>query len=137
MGLFGALPFFHGVPHVPHREGPARCGFDGHNVDAPVWWKVFVLLTVGLSHFLELLTLPGVDGLLRRAQRSAPAGADLHENQAVAVSEDEVYFAVGAAVVGLDECVALSLQILPGQRFALLAQEAALVRQGRSGRERR
>ena len=112
--LFGALPFFHGVPHVPHREGPARCGFHGHNVDAPVWWKVFVLLTVGLSHFLELLTLPGGDGLLWRTQRSAPAGANFHENQAVAVSKDKVYFAVGAAVVGLDERVALSLQILPG-----------------------
>ena len=112
--LFDALPFFHGVPHVPHREGPARCGFDGHNVDAPVWWKVFVLLTVGLSHFLELLTLPGGDGLLWRAQRSAPTRADLYENQAVAISEDEVYFTVGTAVVGLDERVALSLQILPG-----------------------
>lgn len=92
-----------------------------------------MLLKVGFCHLLEFLAFSRCDRFLGYPQRFASARLHFDEYQRVAILEDEVDFAVGAAVVGLAKRVTLAFKVPAGHGFALLTEVTATVRQGSPG----
>src|SRR5581483_5897145 len=78
----------------------------------------------GLNHLLLLAKLDGFEG---RAETAAGAGFDFHENHHAAVEHDQVQLARGAAVVALDQLVALFSEVILGEPLAFSAEELPAV----------
>src|SRR5690606_33222313 len=94
---------------------PVALLLDGNHIDAPVALMLGVLLQVSLGGLQQMAALFGGDGLFREAKSAGGASLDLHKDQHLPFSSDQVNFSIGGAHVLVDQVISPAGQVIAGQ----------------------